>query len=204
MRIVIAGAPGVGKNELAVELQSELKKRGHSLPIAGSSNDYMATFGKAVGVLADYRVEMSLAVRRAFMMDQPAIFEGSLLDSGAHAAAKYKILFDQKAGSEEELYTWWLTLQIISCMIRDTFSSDYLIYITPTDELEGYVDYIDEALFYFLGESGNVFVGIPQSDLQSENRTAIIEGIVNDIIDGQQSEKPITESINGEDSEPGL
>jgi hypothetical protein len=89
-----------------------------------------ATSREAVGQLADYRKELSIAVSRAIYPSrldlnvEYSVFPLSLIDSFAYATVRYKTLLEQGIVTDEVLDTWWLTLSMISCMYRDSFKAD--------------------------------------------------------------------------------
>jgi hypothetical protein len=180
MRIVLVGAPGTGKDVFSNDLHQALKDKGFVLPIAGSSNDYMAHYGKAVGALADYRIELSLAVRRAISMQdlENAIFEGSLLDSVAYSAARYKRLIDEDLVDDQVGYTWWLTMSLITSMLRDTFRADHVIYIKPANANEFKAD-INEALLAVMKELKIEYREVYEDQLQDEESSAkLVEELI--------------------------
>jgi hypothetical protein len=197
MRVILVGAPDTGKSNLAQELHQALKARDVILVVSGSSNDYMATFGKAVGLLADYRVELSLAVRRAMAMSDigNAIFEGTLLDNVAHAAAKYKRLLED-GGDEEVAYTQWLTMTLCAKMVRDTWKSDYIIYIHPSDA-EPFKADVNEGLLTMLRELNLDYdYDVYEDDLRDETMSATIVDKIAEEICERAREKGTDQQTN--------
>src|SRR5579864_6164392 len=89
MRFILVGAPGVNKGKLARSVAKNKKLKYVSGLTVPSEH--------AVGVLADYRVELKLATDRCFATisaTEDSIFEHSLIDSLAYSSYRFVTVRD--------------------------------------------------------------------------------------------------------------
>lgn len=179
-RLIIVGAPGAGKDAIRLELlnfkysQSEIKQAYHihwfGSPAIKSLDD------PAVGELADYRQELTIAVSRMqqainqqyVIKNSHAIFTHTLLDSLAHATARLYRMVNSGSVSDLELLRWEQTLQTISLIFMDSFKVDPIIFLPGNDGKPFSVD-VEEALRILLKDWQ-----IPHLELTSPEDTAIM------------------------------
>lgn len=172
MNIVIVGVPGVGKGQLASDLHAALKKNHDIVLPVVESDDYMGHFGKAVGHLADYRIELNMAARRAVAMNdyKGAIYEVSLIDSVAYAICRYRDLLE-RASDEEDAYRWWLVSQTTAAMLRDTFKADHILYVPGFPE-DGFYKDLQEAFEAIFEEFELTPIALEPEDMLYEELSA--------------------------------
>lgn len=132
-RTIILGAPGVGKRKLAnlvhdkrphIEVQRE---PGHTHPNA------------ALGALADYRTELSLALDRAWFMERDhTISTHSLIDSFGYTFLRIENGVEYMTEAEVEL--WLLNLALIGKLAEDSLRFDNIFVLTGASEETSYIE----------------------------------------------------------------
>lgn len=129
MRFVLVGAPGTNKGKISRSLSRSLGLFVHS--------GMTIPDGIAVGTLADYRVEIKLAVDRAFAMQAvgvPTIYEHTLIDSLAYASLRFMDMRDLNNVDEYTQEKWATVTAIVGAMVRDTFRYDHVFVIEGGDD----------------------------------------------------------------------
>lgn len=152
-RIVLAGAPGSHKLKFAYALRERFPNMVISDIVGEPGPD-----DPAVGMLADYRQEMWLAVARTQAMlnlydeGEQTIFVDSLVDSVAHASVRAA----QFAGGDDifNATTWGATLILTLAMLRDSFEADLVLEFPPQDDANEYVVQIEDSLVAILESFG--------------------------------------------------
>jgi hypothetical protein len=123
MRIVLVGAPGAGKKELAQSLSNTLDC---SVYQTGFESDGETP----VGMLADYRNELRMAIdrARAHLESENCIFVTSLLDSIAYSTYRTESLLRNEA-PRELIQRWILVSDVITMLASDSFEYDLLFFV---------------------------------------------------------------------------
>jgi hypothetical protein len=135
MRIVLVGAPGSGKEDLANAILAALVERGTpGIGPVGDAQEIVSSMGYAVGPIADYRTELLVAVDRAFEMtvlgdDIDAVYTGTLLDNVAHTLVILSAGINSGAFSQGEALRWDLTSQLAYGMMIDSFKADHVFFL---------------------------------------------------------------------------
>lgn len=140
MRIVLVGAPDTGKEKLANELSQILScPYDAGLSAADISWNTLDFKGYELGLNADYRVEVKLAVDRAFSIQAydrqvwHVVYSHTLLDSVAYSTLRM-ISFQEKESSQYIVDKWMFTTGVIGAMMRDTFKADHIFFLPGGDE----------------------------------------------------------------------
>jgi hypothetical protein len=134
MRFVLVGAPDTGKAKIIREVSERSTHR-----VSYSDSMYSSQADYAVGYLADYRMELALAVERVFQaaddlgINSHVIYSHSLLDNVAYSAIRLISLRDGGA-SEYTLEKWRALVTIIAVMCRESFKSDHIFFLHSDDE----------------------------------------------------------------------
>lgn len=201
MNIVLVGVPGLGKGQLAQDLHMVLKDEHDIVLPVVPADDYMATFDKAVGALADYRVELSLAVRRAFAMNEyeAAIYEASLINNVAYAALRYRRAFEDGSQDDDSIFKWWLTLQTSAAMLLDTFKENAHVFFIEDEPQEEFNKELQEALVAVMQQIDLEYTTVNAFDLIHEELAATL---VTDLLKGTDDPGQETGDIsepNGQD-----
>lgn len=128
-RIVLVGAPDTNKTKLMwliAEANPHLIKQ---KPVDHERES-------AVGLLADYRTEIQIALDRVWFteLNEMSIATHSLIDSAAYSMLKYIIAFDVNA-SETTLQSSLLASNVTVLFLRDTFRADLIAFL-PSDDTE--------------------------------------------------------------------
>lgn len=177
-RVVVVGAPGTGKGQLVLDLA---RKNG-LFDISGmTTHPDLAT-----GTLADYRVEMKLAIDRCFDMqvDEPRIFEHTLIDSLAYAATR-AITISQMVGEDDPTLLKWTALTgLIGSLLSDSFKADQVFFIEAQTDDEQTVA-IENALRSVLEATSLNFTtlsGTPEENMAEAHR------VLQETVDGQSAD----------------
>lgn len=132
---ILVGAPGTNKSAIAEKLAKELDG---DLTI---HRDELLDSKYALGITADYRIELMLATSRIFEKpDRPTIYTHSLLDNLAYvsfALARYNY---SPGVSSEQVDRMVLLTGVIGLMLHDSFSYDHVFFLQkefdPDDDYE--------------------------------------------------------------------
>ena len=137
-KIILVGLSGVSKSKF-VEYLGEIDWL--------LAEDDLKDCVYALDDMSDYRTELLIAVSRMESQDMADIYLRSLIDSLAYTSARYRRMVEQNVVSEEEQFRWWLTVQTIAAIFRDSFRYDTVIYFAPmhTDDLTPFLQDVDEA-----------------------------------------------------------
>lgn len=197
MNIVLVGVPGIGKGQLAQDIHVTLKDEHDTVLPVVPADDYMATFDKAVGALADYRVELSLAIRRAFAMNEykEAIYEASLINSVSHAALRYRRGLEDGTMSPDDLFKWWLVLHTTAAMLLDTFKADAKVVYVKAETETDWDEELQEAFEAVMAQADIEYTTVDAFDLIHEGFAATL---IEDLLKG--TDDPITTDA-GDNSE---
>lgn len=122
MRIVLVGAKDSGKRELANKLQEKLG----DYKITPSVEDFTDPF--AIGPLADYRTELTIAIDRVYNRYIDNLIQvNSLIDSFAYSATRLMSVLE--SDNRLDITRWLLTNQLIVLLIRDSFETDVILFL---------------------------------------------------------------------------
>jgi hypothetical protein len=146
--IVLVGAPGTHREELALALAKEL---GSDWDVAatkdfswlGTHHPKLSKF--SLGPITDYRVELSLALWRAFRMNgyRPTIFADSVLDNLAHSCVYGADSIE--AGNPSEIQRNVLLSGMLYTLVQDSFRADLVFFIPFDGETEdGFAEQLDK------------------------------------------------------------
>lgn len=138
MRVVIAGAPDVGKRDIGNKLD---------LPIFGESTDYLPrSLDLSVGQLTDYRVEIALASQRAIAMmtQDDCIWIGTPLDNLLHEVIRFEIGHNAELFEEEEEVRHYLTSAILFGIFIDSFIADVIFFVPQEAETMDFAGRIND------------------------------------------------------------
>lgn len=147
MNYVLLGVPGQEKQKLADLVQERLPH----LRVFGDATSLVYRHRYALGSLADYRIELHLALERALGLisakaDGTDMFViGSPIDNLAYAAVNYSESQDTILTDKEQL-TWAATINLIYLMLVDSFDVDLVFYL-PLKEREDTVRGAVDALY---------------------------------------------------------
>jgi hypothetical protein len=139
MNIVFVGAPGSYKWEVSTGLFEAMNK--DDIEFYRLTQDpVLKQVPQATGSLADYREELLLASQRAtygpIINEERTIFTHSLIDSFAYATVRYKFMAEMDSASDDTIFSWWLTVNTIGRIFRDTFKADKVyrvVNLTPSE-----------------------------------------------------------------------
>jgi hypothetical protein len=189
MRVVLVGAPDSGKNSVAQELIKQnlvQKSLGHPVEIL---DPYLEV---AVGELADYRVEVLLAARRAFLQaEEDVVFTHTSVDNIAYAAQRASTLLHIDEGSPEAA-TAAAVLKLVADMFIDSFRGDVIIFLTGNDGTE-YGQELENLLEYALDDF-NIDHTVVEEDFPER-----LEKVVEIVRQYQGSESDLSESSTAQD-----
>lgn len=116
----LVGAPGTRKSEIATEL---VKLFGDKLTYV---TDLDVTGEYALGVTADYRIELKLATSRLFRQDKTAIYTHSVLDNLAYVAFAFNRYQISPGVRNEAAETMMTVLLMLGIMVKDSFTYDHV------------------------------------------------------------------------------
>jgi hypothetical protein len=149
MRIVLVGAPGSGKEDLAWELRDAFQKKDQNLigPVGDASEA-----GETVGPITDYRTELMIGVDRIFDMlhlgeGNDVVFTGTILDNVVHTLVHVAAATNAGAFSYGEELRWEWTTQLLYAMMLDSFKADHVFYLRggePEDLAGFYPELLDQ------------------------------------------------------------
>lgn len=133
LRYYLVGVEGVGKAKLARAMKD---KYGFDV-VKGIK---AAPAGVALGVLADYRVELQLLANRLpeTQLVGKSVYTHSVIDSLAYIAVRYIGYRDFYGGDDEALQKWSSLALLAGECIKDSFRYDSVFFIksdNPEDEL---------------------------------------------------------------------
>lgn len=165
MRVLIIGAPDTGKRKIAAGVRDKLPdlelqlEPDHSHPEA------------ALGVMSDYRVELSLALERMwFAQKDHTVSTHSLVDSVVYSFNKIENGAEYMTG--DEIDRWLLTVPLIGSLLADSFKYDHIFFLPGSTEDTAY---IEETLQDVLTDFGLSYIELG-SDVQ-ENIKVIVETV---------------------------
>lgn len=134
-RFYLVGAPGVGKSKIAEQVAERFDER------LSFYEDFESRY--ALGSVADYRVELSLAMAR-WKREQtyaPTLFKHSLLDNLAYttyAVSRFKLGTVSHGTVEREV----LVMAAVGAMITDSFKYDHIFFVRgdfdPNEDYDQY------------------------------------------------------------------
>ena len=176
--IVLIGAPGSGKTELA-----EAIKHLHPSFGIGDSPQSMVPGGIAIGQLADYRAESHLATSRIFQEQimrnngLNMIYTHSLIDSLAYTSLRNENMQDGIV-DENTKNAWFVWLGMLMIMGMDSLRADLLFFLEGHDYRDGYSILVEEALhdviaFFQMGDQINLLAN--DRSQRGEESAAIIK-----------------------------
>lgn len=148
MRVVLCGAKGAGKSELLKALEAPNIKKWEAGEYAPTlvPNQLDGKYGDwTLDRLADYRVELQLALDRATDQEQEGIFESSLIDSVAYAATRLSYIINDGIGTDDDQARWEIVVHASARMLRDSVLPDAIIYVPGSDE-EPFYEELEDAL----------------------------------------------------------
>lgn len=152
----------------------------------------------ALGIIADYRSELHLAIDRALKQlkkyDSDVLYSGSLLDSVAYAATNVWQMVNNGSASEAEQHRWNLTLHMVGCILRDSYVSDLTIFL-PTDSEDEYDQAIENSILAVLNEFNVEYNKLTNAD---EAATLILKFLEENDVNGS-GEEGVNPSSNEED-----
>ena len=129
MRIILVGAPGSGKRELAEAVAEAL-----DIEVADDPVTVMGPDDPAVGMLTDYRIEMQMALLRALRpSSKDEIFTHSLIDSTAYSTLKLDDMIDADADMPDT-FRWILAAGAITSVAEDSFQADFIFLLPGYDD----------------------------------------------------------------------
>lgn len=170
MRIIIVSAPDRKK----VELAQRVKGNAPHMSVFSTRQD---PDGPALGSMADYRMELTLAVERMnnILNEDFSIHTGSLLDTIAHSSVNYTNEVDT---TNEDAAKLFLTAHLASAMLRDSLKHDYVFFVRGSNDEYG--EQIEIAL-----ELGMIAFGISYVELEMDQMDDNVK-LISDIINGEQ------------------
>jgi len=137
VRVALVGVSGAGKRNYADQIR-EL------IPHLDISTQPQPWHDEALGALADYRVELRLAIQRAYAslnLDH-IIFTHTLVDSLAYVHIRQRNVIE---GNDDQRLRWAITGETVGLLFGDSFSADFVFYLPPTTDDPWTLD-LDRAL----------------------------------------------------------
>lgn len=126
MRVVLLGAAGAGKDDLAKALVTRFPELGQP---KGHPTSLLPE-GLAFGSLADYRTELTLAGLRALQItSEEGLYTHSVLDNLGHEYVRFSELGNADLLDETETTRHFLLSGILYAMVVDSFKVDILIWV---------------------------------------------------------------------------
>jgi hypothetical protein len=137
MKYIIVGAPGTGKEDIAMKLQKETN--------LGATSGWFPGGEIPIGFLADYRTELYLASSRAISTTEDIILWHSLIDSVAYASLRLTGLINFDSTNQQEMGRWGIVFDACLSMLTDGYNSDLTLYVPYKGDDQDSKD-LDEAL----------------------------------------------------------
>lgn len=198
-KIWLAGAKGAGKSELLKALEGVSVQKwatGEYFPTMIPNQLDEGKYGDwTLDRLADYRVELQLALDRSTEMEPQGIFESSLLDNVSYAAVRLSYILNDETGTDDDQARWEIVLHATSRMVRDSELPDAVVFLPGHAEEEFYErleEAIDAAVWEFLPDQVNKYRLVGEDPLQRAEEIATILKELNE-------PSPTTTEPDGED-----
>ena len=187
MKVIICGAPHSGKSGLV----GALSREGNYLPLFKFQHideDYYLNSTKfALGILADYRSELKLALNRyEFSYEYNSTIQThSLIDSVAYSALKYSLMSQISVYSSLSVINAELTFNTIRAIMRDSFVYDAVFLTKSTDPA---TDPADEELRDILVQTMD-FYNISYTELSGDIQVDVktIKSAIKSWVDNEQN-----------------
>lgn len=189
-KIVLVGSTGTGKGDLALQLAAKFH-----LDIQQGLPPFEVD--PAIGELADYRMEVFLAVARVMNQSQPSwhtVYTHTLVDSMAYPGVRLQTLLNSDLLTPDDELRWNLTLHTNALMAHDSFASDQVLFLPGNDGTD-FSRRLEEALKIVLEEMNTKYVVLDPSLPHIEQAATIVEELLSEG-DGSRSSDSDTD---GED-----
>jgi hypothetical protein len=174
----LVGAPGTRKSKIAEELAEHYFDNKLAL-----FDENLSGMSWALGSVADYRVELKLALNRALQTpsDKPTLYAHSLIDNLAYisfALSRYNLSGAVSLGTVERAM---MTFAIIGTLVTDSFKYDHIFFLTGDfDPNEDYDQYQIQSCLQLVLDQYGISYSIIESNEEAIDKIAeTLKGYLN-------------------------